>query len=145
VLAELAELAAEPQAAVDIEAPMQLIVRRMRDVNGSMGLHSAAIRRRNPTNPLHMNPADLASLGLRAGQKIRVRAQHGAIVGIVQADPTLREGVVSMSHNWGRADNHAADAQHGASTNRLVDARRLVEAINAMPRMSAVPIAIEGI
>ena len=63
VVDELAELAAEPQAAIDIEAPMQLIVRRMRDVNGSMGLHSAAVRRRNPTNPLHMNPADLASLG----------------------------------------------------------------------------------
>ena len=143
VAGELAELAAEPQAAIGIEAPMQLIVRRMRDVNGSMGLHSAAIRRRNPTNPLHMNPADLARLGLRAGQRVRLKAQHGVIVGIVQADPTLREGVVSMSHNWGRADNDAADAQHGASTNRLVNSRRLVEAINAMPRMSAIPVAVE--
>jgi anaerobic selenocysteine-containing dehydrogenase len=115
----------------------------MRDVIGSMGLHSAAIRRRNPTNPLHMNPADLSRLGLAAGKSVRVTAQHGAIVGIVQADPTLREGVVSMSHNWGGADNDAANANHGASTNRLVRADREFEAINSMPRMSAIPVAVE--
>jgi len=145
VVAELADVAAGPQADAGADDTFQLIVRRMRDVNGSIGMDTTSIRRRNPYNPLHMNPVDLARLGLRGGQQVHIRAQHGAIVGIVKPDATLRAGVVSMSHNWGRADNDPGSyAQHGASTNRLVRADRVFEPINAMPRMSAIPVVIEA-
>jgi anaerobic selenocysteine-containing dehydrogenase len=146
IVEELTALAAEPQAGAAAEGEFHLIVRRMRDLNGSMGMDNAAIRRRNPTNPLHMHPADLARLGFAAGQAVRVCAQAGEIVGIVKADTTLRVGVVAMSHNWGRADNDEGSvAQHGASTNRLVNNARVFERINAMPRMSAIPVAIEAL
>lgn len=145
VLAELAEVAAEPTATVKDVDHFHLIVRRMRDVNGSIGMYTESIRHRNPYNPLHMNPVDLDGLGLVAGQHVHIRAQHGAIVGIVKPDETLRPGVVSMSHNWGAVDNHPdACDHHGASTNRLVRADRVFEPINAMPRMSAIPVVISA-
>ncbi|UUZ73991.1 hypothetical protein LP415_14225 [Polaromonas sp. P1(28)-8] len=148
VVAELDEVAAqppEPETAGMADASFHLIVRRMRDVNGSIGMEIAPIRERNPYNPLHMNPADLERLGLAAGQRVHIRAQYGDIVGIVKPDATLRLGVVSMSHNWGRADNEPDSYErHGASTNLLVRADRVFEAINAMPRMSAIPVAIDA-
>lgn len=145
VVIELAGLASECDRA-PTRAPLTLIVRRMRDVNGSMGLHSAAIRRRNPDNPLHMHPADLDRLGLLAGQSVRVRASHGSVVGTVQADVSLRVGVASMSHNWGRADEDVAmPGPDGASTNRLISADQAFEAINAMPHMSAIPITVTAL
>jgi hypothetical protein len=61
----------------------------------------------------------------------------------VAADPALRTGVVSMSHNWGSiADDPIAYAQHGASTNFLIRSDEVYESINAMPRMSAVPVNV---
>ncbi|CAN5340784.1 molybdopterin-dependent oxidoreductase [soil metagenome] len=149
VVAELGEVAAEPlaqpEADATVKAAFNLIVRRMRDVNGSIGMETASIRQRNPYNPLHMNPADLERLGLAAGQRVHIRAQYGDIIGIVKPDATLRGGVVSMSHNWGRADNEPASYErHGASTNLLVRNDRVFEAINAMPRMSAIPVTIQA-
>ncbi|MDB5885892.1 MAG: hypothetical protein JWR74_2063 [Polaromonas sp.] len=149
VVAELGEVAAEPLAHLKADetakTAFHLIVRRMRDVNGSIGMESESIRQRNPYNPLHMNPADLERMGLATDQKVHVRAQYGAIVGIVRPDATLRGGVVSMSHNWGRADNEPDSYErHGASTNLLVRNDRVFEAINAMPRMSAIPVTIEA-
>lgn len=142
VVAELAELAR--RGAPCPEETFTLVSRRMRDVNGSIGMETASIRRRNPFNPLHMHPADMDRLHLGAGERVRIRAQNDAIVGIVKADENLRRGVVSMSHNWGRADNDSRSYEaHGASTNRLIAADRVVEPINAMPRMSAIPVAIE--
>lgn len=141
----LAEMAAATPSASEAAHPFQLIVRRMRDVNNSNGLSSAAIRRRNPTNPLHMHPLDLARLGLVAEQHVRIRAEHGEIAGVVRPDASLRAGVVSMSHAWGPADDAPdAVAQHGACTNRLICDHEVVEPINAMPRMSAIPVAISA-
>jgi anaerobic selenocysteine-containing dehydrogenase len=145
VIAELGEVAAEPVAEPAAHADFLLIARRMRDVNGSIGMDTASIRRRNPFNPLHMHPNDLARLGLVSGQRVQVSAEPGAIVAIVKPDETLRTGVVSMSHNWGRADNDPAHYdQHGANTNRLVRTDRDFEPINAMPRMSAIPVVIHS-
>nr|WP_315184722.1 molybdopterin-dependent oxidoreductase [uncultured Albidiferax sp.] len=145
VVDELHAIAAEPRAEALEDNAFQLISRRMRDVNGSLGMHTASIRQRNPYNPLHMHGDDLARLQLIPGQRVRIRAQHGGIVGIVKPDNTLRRGVVSMSHNWGRADNDPASFEaHGASTNLLISADRAYEAINAMPHMSAIPVSIEA-
>lgn len=140
---DLAQVAGEAPCPASAEHPFRLASRRMRDVNGSIGMHTAPIRERNPYNPLYMAPADLQRLGLAAGDRVHVRAEHGAIVAIVKPDAALREGVVSMSHNWGEADNDPARCERdGSSTNLLVRNDSCLEAINAMPRMSAIPVAI---
>ena len=145
VVDELNTIAAEPRAA-DLDGnAFHLIVRRMRDVNGSLGMHTDSIRHRNPYNPLHMHGDDLVRLQLMPGQRVHICAQFGAIVGIVKPDNSLRRGVVSMSHKWGRADNDPASYDlHGASTNLLISADQAFESINAMPHMSAIPVLIEA-
>jgi anaerobic selenocysteine-containing dehydrogenase len=121
----------------------KLAVRRSRDLNGSIGQQTATVRRRNPYNPLFMNPGDMLHLDIEAGDWVEISSAAGRIGAVVAADPALRTGVVSMSHNWGSiADDPIAYAQHGASTNFLIRSDEVYESINAMPRMSAVPVNV---
>lgn len=142
----LAELQAVALTLADAPTPgFQLIARRLRDVNGSLGMYTRTIRERNPHNPLAMHPEDALALGLQPGQRVRIEAEHGRIHGLLKLDATLRRGVVSMSHNWGPADNSAERlAETGACTNRLVATDRHVEDLNAMPRMTAIPVQIHA-
>jgi hypothetical protein len=57
------------------------------------------------------------------------------------ADETLRAGVVSMAHCWGGLpDSGSLD---GDNINLLIDCASDVEAVNAMPRMSAIPVRLQ--
>jgi anaerobic selenocysteine-containing dehydrogenase len=147
VLEELQDVVAEPVPnRPDPDYPFHLIVRRMRDVNGSIGMHAPSIRRRNPFNPLRLNPVDMAQQGLAEGAIVDVVSPDGRLRAEIAADPTLRQGVVSMSHNWGSLSEDPAEyAAHGASTNMLIRNDRNYEALNAMPRMSAIPVRIEPV
>ena len=65
------------------------------------------------------------------------------ITGIVEADDTVRSGVVSMAVAWGGLPGEKVDvATSGASTNMLISTDRDTEPLNAMPRMSAIPVNI---
>ncbi len=149
VAQELAAIAAEP---VDKSGLMlsngqrfthRLSARRMREVSNTMYQELPAIRRRRPYNPAWLHPQDLAQLGLESGDKVAIVSDSGRISAIVQADETLRPGVVSMSHGWGPLPGEDDDrAQQGSAVNRLVSSERDYELINAMPRQSAIPVNI---
>jgi anaerobic selenocysteine-containing dehydrogenase len=141
VLQEIASVLADTPCVDDFA--FRLAVRRSRDLNGSIGHQTPSIRRRNPYNPLYMNPDDMAQLGIAAGDWVVIQSASGRIAAIAAADPAMRRGVVSMSHNWGDLDNDPADSQrYGASTNFLTRADVGCESINAMPRMSAIPVNV---
>ncbi|HEY3659142.1 MAG TPA: molybdopterin-dependent oxidoreductase [Steroidobacteraceae bacterium] len=141
VLQEIGSVLAETPGADGFA--FRLAVRRSRDLNGSIGHQTPAIRRRNPHNPLYMNPDDMAHLGIAAGDWVDVSSQSGCISAIAASDPAVRSGVVSMSHNWGDLANDPANyRQYGASTNFLIRADVGCESINAMPRMSAIPVNV---
>jgi anaerobic selenocysteine-containing dehydrogenase len=121
----------------------RLSVRRMREVSNTMYQELPAIHRRRPYNPAWMNPQDLAALGLASGDQVRIVSDHGQITAIVQDDETVRPGVVSMSHGWGPLPEEWTDCTtQGSSTSLLVSSERDCEAINAMPRQSAIPVNI---
>jgi anaerobic selenocysteine-containing dehydrogenase len=125
------------------EFGFRLAVRRSRDLNGSIGHQTPSIRQRNPYNPLYMNPEDMMRLGITSGDWVNVSSVSGEISAIALGDPGVRIGVVSMSHNWGDLENNAdAYRRHGASTNFLTQADVGCESINAMPRMSAIPVNV---
>lgn len=122
----------------------RLVSRRMRDVSNSMYHDFPAIRHRVPYNPAWMHPDDLAALGLADGDRIEIVSGHGRIPAIVEADADVRPGVVSMSHSWGGLpDDPEPYEQVGAYTGLLISTDQELEPINAMPRMSAVPVRIE--
>ena len=149
IRAELATVAAEkflPDGQVHDNGqvyPFRLASRRMRDLVNSGGLANPGVRKRNPFNPVWMNPADMAASGLDHGDAVSVSSDHGTIPGIVASDETIRQGVIMMSHAWGGLPTDAPDyMRNGSNTNLLISVDRAYEPINSMVRMSAIPVNV---
>lgn len=146
VVAELAACREEMRETpmVDGVAATHLLVsRREREMMNSFGRDLSVTRKRFPTNPAWMHPEDIAALGLVDGARVRIAAEHDAISAEVRGDASVKRGVISMSHGWGGLvgdDPRAA----GASTTRLVARDRAVQTINAMPRLSGIPVLVKA-
>jgi anaerobic selenocysteine-containing dehydrogenase len=101
----------------------RLIPRRSNNFLNSSGRSIQKLTGKRPYNPVFMHPGDLAGLALRSGESVEVRSDHDWILGVVEADDTLRPGVVAMTHGFGGAPGQ--DARHreiGSNTGRLVRA-----------------------
>ena len=149
VIAELAEVLAEPPITAtkapsrDARFPFLLSVRRLRGMVNSLGIQLDEVRQRHPYNALYMHPEDIVAIGSDDGSPVRVDAETGSLEAIVAVDATMRPGVVSMSHCWGGLpDDRLPFAAMGASTNLLTRTDRVVETVNAMPRLSAIPVRV---
>ncbi|MET0145270.1 MAG: molybdopterin-dependent oxidoreductase [Ilumatobacteraceae bacterium] len=124
--------------------PYRLVVRRTKETINSLGTRIEGLPR-HPYNPCHCHPQDLASLGLVAGDVATIASGHGRITAVMQADSTMRRGVVSMTHAFGGlpdADGDDDPLVHGANPTRLLSLRHGVQTINAMPVMTAIPVTI---
>lgn len=145
VLAELGQYAAAPpstaRAGAGGEFTHLLVSRRQRDIMNSMGTQLQSVRKRNKYNPACLNGRGLRDLGMEPGQRVEIVSAHGRTQAFLGLDDTLRDGVVSLSHGWGGAEDNDP-LVHGTSVNSLIDTDRNFESINAMPHMSAVPIRI---
>lgn len=146
VAAVLAEVAAEPPPARTASAfgfTHLLQVRRVRESNNSTSVGLDAVKKRMPYNWAAMNPGDVAAMQLSDGAKVTITSDHGAIPAVVKTDEAVREGVLVMTHGWGGLPGDAAGyEQAGANVNLLISSERHVEPINAMVRMSAIPVNI---
>lgn len=131
--------------APDPKFPFLLTVRRMREVVNTTGHDLPAVRRRLATNPAFMSPTDMLRLELVEGQAVAITSATGSVMAFVQPDERVRPGVVSISHGWGRLPGSASDSANGACTNLLVSSETGIEAINAMPTLSAIPIAVQAL
>jgi anaerobic selenocysteine-containing dehydrogenase len=120
----------------------RLTSRRIREVQNSTHRNVPAIRKRMPYNYAYLHPDELARLGISDGDKISITSDAGAIPAIVAADATMRSGVVSMTHGWGGLPDETVYERDGANTGLLVSTDRDLEPINAMPRLSAIPVNI---
>jgi anaerobic selenocysteine-containing dehydrogenase len=96
----------------------------------------------------HGNPATqgyicVKGLDITDGLGVYVTSENGRIPAIVKADPTLKRGVVSMTHGFGGMPDEPVDyRQRGASVSPLISLSKNCEPLQAMPRMSAVPVSI---
>ncbi|HQR04129.1 MAG: molybdopterin-dependent oxidoreductase [Proteobacteria bacterium] len=147
VAGELRAYAAEPVDHCDIladgsRASHRLIVRRTRDMYNSAGQFVPSIRARHPYNPASLHPDDLAALGVVAGERIEIRGNHGRLIAVAAADDTLRRGVVSISHAFGGLPDDEKTVSAGVNSNLLTSIEAGRQTINAMPRMTAVPVNI---
>jgi anaerobic selenocysteine-containing dehydrogenase len=146
VLEELRECRAGIAAPIAVRgggASHLLVTRRERETMNSFGRDLAGTRKRFPRNPAWIAPADADALGLTDGALVRIIAEHDAIISEVRIDAAVRSGVVSMSHGWGDLPDATDPLRDGASTTRLVARDCAVQPINAMPRLSAIPIRLE--
>lgn len=143
-----ADVAAELTAVFDARAdreerPFLLVVRRSRETLNSMGPRLPGLPRRG-YNPCFVHPEDLAKLGLEPGAVVTIAADHGAVTAVVDADASMRPGVVSMTHAFGGLPGDDDPLIRGVNTGRLISLDNELQAISAMPRMSAVPVTIEA-
>lgn len=127
----------------DRRLDLLLISRRLREVFNSAGRTSPKIRGRQPYNAAYMHPQLLARRGLAAGDRVRITSQHGAVIAIAQADGALRDDIISMAHGWGGLPDSAEPEENGVSVGLLISSESDFEAINAMPRQSAIPVRVE--
>lgn len=144
VVHELDAVRAEPVASQ--EYPYRLISRRMRELLNTVGMNFPVCRTREPYNPAYFNPQDLAAIGIEAGGWIEIASDHGLVQAIAKADGNVGRGSISMTHCWGGLPEDGRPyTQVGANTNLLISTDRNVEPINAMPRMSAIPVKVRPI
>lgn len=121
-----------------------LVVRRVRETVNTLGPHLSAIRRRMTHNSVQLHEDDLGALSLENGDPVMVISNHGRIPAIVEADNTLRPGVASMAHGWGGLpDEKRPYEDAGSSPTLLISTDDHLEPINAMARLSSIPIRFE--
>lgn len=120
----------------------RLAVRRIRDVQNTMYHHLPAIRARAPENPAFLHPEDIADLHLRDGDAITITSRNGSIIAPARSDPSVRRGVVSMTHGWGALAGEDGP-EPGVNVNALTDGTETRDALNAMPQFSGFAIRVE--
>jgi predicted molibdopterin-dependent oxidoreductase YjgC len=97
----------EPAEALCEEFPLRLTTgRRLSEYN--TGVQSGSIS--SPLvrdEALELSPSDFAALGLREGDRVRVRSRRGSVTAPVRVDPGLPKGLVFLTlHQPGRVDTN---------------------------------------
>jgi len=124
----------------------RLISRRLKTHLNSLGGELPGLAKKTPTNYAYMNPEDMAGLAIEDDGLIRIASPHAELIGVVMGDPSVRTGVVSMSHSWGSStgtDEKVRDI--GAPTNRLIDVENGYCPITGQAIQSAIPVSVEAV
>ncbi|WP_439032241.1 molybdopterin-containing oxidoreductase family protein [Gordonia terrae] len=126
------------QTTVSARFPFLLVVRRMREAVNSTGTRVPGLVP-GGRNPAGMHPDDLEALGVEDGSGVVVRSASGWLRATARADRTLARGTVSITHCFGGVDD---DPDAGVNVNVLTGSSHGVQAINAMPTLTAVPVVV---
>lgn len=120
----------------------RLAVRRLRDAMNSACKNTPSVKARLPVNYAFMNPADMVQEGIEEGGMVTLQSDHGEIVIGVKRDETVRTGVISVPHGFGGVPGNDPYDTVGASSNLLINGLTNRQTINAMPRMTGIPINV---
>jgi anaerobic selenocysteine-containing dehydrogenase len=147
LMAELGEVARErsdaPRGPAGESYDYRMICRRIVAALNSSGRDLPKIAKGRAYNPAFMHPEDLAQLGVVSGDVVEIRSPHGSILGIVEPDPTLRRGLVSMTHSFGDLPGREREVRKiGSNTSQLTSVESDYDRYTGMPRMSDVPVRV---
>ena len=123
--------------------PYLLVGRRLKHALNSLGSELPGLSKVATTNYVYVNPDDLIELGATGGDLLKISSPRSSVVGVIESDPDIKRGVVSMSHSWGGislTDEKVRDI--GSPTNRLVSSDSGYDRITGLPIMSAIPVNI---
>jgi anaerobic selenocysteine-containing dehydrogenase len=144
MLSELATVRTEDIAVrrqTNHDFPFLLIPRRIQNVTNAAYRPPGVLR--NPYNPLFMNPQDLERVGVRNEDLVEIRSRNGRVAAVVQADRSMRPGVVALTHGFGRNPGEGFDPRKdGANVNQLTRVDDDYDPYTGIPRMGALPVAV---
>ena len=127
----------------DRERPFLLVPRRANNFMNSSGRSIEALTGKRGYNPAFVHPEDLVGLGIAEGESVEIRSVHDAIPAVVEADATLRRGVVAMTHAFGgQPEEDARYREIGSNTGRLTSVDDDYDPVSGIPRMGALPVSI---
>lgn len=144
MMAELLALHAEGvEEKADPAFPLRLVCRRSNNFMNSVGQSLPTLRGGKTHTPAFMHPLDLVALGIEDGELITVSSCHGYLLARVEADDSLRKGLVSVVHGFGAAASSSGTDPELAlgSVSRLLNMDER-DPISGIPRMSAVPVSV---
>ncbi len=142
----IAELRARLALAPDPTLGFRLTSRRTKHVFNSSGHQYAALQAKGTSNFAHMNPDDMAALGIADEAPVEIASAHGQVFGLAKASPDVRPGVISMAHAFGDFDTGLGGLRaHGNSTNRLVDETIGYDPITGQSQQSAIPVSVRKV
>ena len=139
VAGEIAQVYGQGQRPVDPAFPLMLISRRVARVMNATFHELPATEEKYPVAPLFMHPGDAAARNLEPGAIVAIASPEARITGQLVVDDTLVPGVVSMPMGWGSTE---PGDPHSTLTSQLISLDREVEAINFMPRQTAIPVEV---
>lgn len=139
VAEEIAQVLAQGERAADPAFPLMLVSRRVARVMNATFHEVPATKAKYPVAPLFMHSGDCAARGLQSGAMVAIASPEGQICGRLEVDDTLPPGVVAMPMGWGSTE--PGDLR-STLTSQLVALDRDVEAINFMPRQTAIPVQV---
>jgi anaerobic selenocysteine-containing dehydrogenase len=148
ILADIVRFRSQVIDAEHNGATFHLIGRRHLRSNNSWMHNSHRLIKGQPRDQLMMHPDDLASLGIRDGQLVEVRARAGSVRIPVQATDTVMRGVVSLPHGFGHNRPGTrlglAEQNAGVSYNDLTDATA-VDAVSGNAALNGIAVEVVGV
>lgn len=130
----------------DPEFSHRLISRRLFDVYNSNGRDIPDLTRNYSYNPAFMNPSDMETMDVKAGDVVEITSSRASILGIVEEAPDVRDGVISMAHAWGDAPEEDDKVRYiGSNTGRLSDNAGRIDPRCGIPVMSAIPVNVKKV
>jgi len=144
MMAALRDVAAVgmPDTPTDSRYPFRLVCRRANHVYNS-SCNIPATNRGTPYNPLFVHPDDLAMLQITPGDLVTITSDLSSIPAVIEADDSMRRGVVAMWFGFGRRpDTDDLVREVGTNANRLVASDAVYDRYTGQPRMSNVPVKI---
>jgi anaerobic selenocysteine-containing dehydrogenase len=142
---DVARLRASLEGAARDGDGLVLVGRRDLRSNNSW-MHNLPLLVRGPARcTVHVHPDDAARLGLRDGERARVRSRVGVIELPVQVTDAIMAGVVSIPHGWGHdapgVELRVAREHAGANSNVLAD-EELVDAPSGNAVLNGIPVEL---
>jgi len=138
-----AELAAVRDEQPDARFRYRLTCRRVLEAMNSAYRDCAQATRKYPVNWAYMNPEDMRAQGIAEAARIEIQSEAGRILGIAIPEAGVRRGVISMTHLYGSLEPSTdPHRQRGSCTGQLTSLHAPLEAINAMPRFSGIPVNV---